>query len=235
MKAVVLAGGQGTRLRPYTLILPKPLMPVVAMPVIEVLLKWLRRSGISSVYVTIGYLGHLIKALCGDGRQWGMEIAYSEEKEPLGTIGPLLPLRKELDETFLVLNGDLITNLDLRAFARSHRDSGCLVSVATTQKIVQVDLGVIKSLDGRVQEFQEKPAKSYSVSMGVYCMEPAILDHIPAGIPFGFDNLMHHLLENKEPVHVFDHQGLWIDIGREEDFKRSQELLQEHEASIIAG
>ena len=111
MKAVIQSGGRGTRLRPYTSVLPKPLMPIGAKPVIELLLKWLRRNGIEDIYITTGYLGHLIRSVCGDGKQWGMNITYTQETEPLGTIGPLTLLRDKLDCTFLVLNGDVLTDL----------------------------------------------------------------------------------------------------------------------------
>ena len=128
MKAVIQAGGKGTRLHPYTLVLPKPLMPVGDLAVIEILLKWLRRSGICNVFITIGHLGHLIRSLCKDGSQWSMDISYSEEPEPLGTIGPLRLLQEKLDRTFLVLNGDLITDLDLRGFVNFHRKEKALMT-----------------------------------------------------------------------------------------------------------
>lgn len=234
MKAVIQAGGQGARLRPYTLVLPKPLMPVGGMPVIEMLLKWLRRNSIKDVYVTIGYLGHLIRALCADGAQWDMQISYSEEPGPLGTIGPLKLLEKHLDETFLVLNGDLISDVDLRAFTEFHRQQRGLVTVATTKKSVQIDLGVVDSENNRVRGFDEKPTRKYSVSMGIYCMEPAVLEHVPSGVPFGFDNLMHHMLANDLPVFAYEHNGYWMDIGREEDFLRAQEFVRENQ-SILTG
>lgn len=222
MKAVIQAGGKGTRLRPYTLVLPKPLMPVGELPVIEMLLKWLRRSGIEDVCITIGYLGHLIRALCGEGHQWGMKITYSEEPQPLGTVGPLLLIREQLSETFLVLNGDLVTDMDLRAFAVFHRQKQGLVTVATTKKNVQVDLGVIDSDNGRISGFREKPNMEFLVSMGIYCMEPETLDLIPKGVPFGFDNLMHTMLDRDLPVYTYEHNGCWMDIGRAEDFVKAQ-------------
>ncbi|MGA2402121.1 MAG: nucleotidyltransferase family protein [Syntrophobacteraceae bacterium] len=191
MKAVIQAGGKGTRLRPYTLVLPKPLMPVGDLPVIEMLLKWLRRSGIEDAFVTIGYLGHLIRSLCGDGAQWGMNICYSEEPEPLGTIGPLLLIREHLTETFLVLNGDLITDLDLRDFIAHHKKRGGLITIATTEKSIKIDLGVLDGNNGHVTSFREKPELKFRVSMGVYCIEPKILELIPKGVPFGFDDLMY--------------------------------------------
>lgn len=233
MKAVIQAGGKGTRLRPYTLVLPKPLMPVGDHPVIEMLLKWLRRNGVNDAYITIGYLGHLIRALCGDGAQWDMNINYSEEPEPLGTVGPLHLIRDQLDETFLVLNGDLVTDLDLRAFQTFHKGHGGLVSVAVFNKDVNIDLGVIENTQGRIHTFREKPTMQFQVSMGVYFMEPGVLDLIPKGVPFGFDDLMHAMLEKDLPVHVFEHHGCWMDIGRPEDFLRAQEVFEQNQHSIL--
>jgi NDP-mannose synthase len=233
MKAVIQAGGKGTRLRPYTLVLPKPLMPVGDHPVIEILLKWLCRNSVDEVYITLGYLGHLIRTLCGDGRQWGLKISYSEELEPLGTIGPLRLLEDHLTDTFLVLNGDLITDLDLRNFIAFHRRKGGLVSVAVSEKDVNVDLGVVESDNGRIIGFREKPAMKFRVSMGIYCMEPEVLKLIPNGIPFGFDNLMYTMLERDIPVHNFPHGGMWMDIGRQEDFLRAQEAFRNSQSSIL--
>jgi NDP-sugar pyrophosphorylase family protein len=228
MKAVIQAGGKGTRLRPYTHVLPKPLVPVGDLPVIELLLKWLRRHGVQKTYVTVGYLGHLIQAVCGDGSKWDMEIIYSQEPEPLGTVGPLQLIREELNETFLMLNGDLITNLDLRAFTAFHRQHDGLVTVAATEKSVSVDLGVIENQNGRITGFREKPTMKFYVSMGVYCIEPAILDVIPKGMPFGFDDLMHHMLKYDLPIYMYKHDGCWMDIGREEDFLHAQEVYQKY-------
>ncbi len=229
MRAVIQAGGKGSRLRPYTLVLPKPLMPVGEYPVIEMLLKWLCRNGIQDVSITIGYLGHLIRSLCGDGRQWDMDISYSEEPKPLGTIGPLLLIKEQLAETFLVLNGDLITDLQLRDFIAHHKKQNCLVTIATTLKDVKVDLGVLDCDNGCVTSFREKPELKFRVSMGIYCLEPKILELIPNGVPFGFDDLMYRMLEKNLPVCTYDHTGLWMDIGREEDFQCAQETFLKNE------
>lgn len=229
MKAVIQAGGKGTRLRPHTLVLPKPLMPVGGGPVIELLLKWLRRNGIDHIYVTIGYLGHLIKSVCGDGNCWDMTIEYCEEKEPLGTVGPLSLLGKEkLQETFLMLNGDLITDLDLRDFLVSHKNNKELFTVAVTNKAIKVDLGVLNIENSKMTGFKEKPVIDFKVSMGIYCVEPEILDIIPKGIPFGFDDLMHTMLDKEISVNVYEHNGLWMDIGRHEDFVEAQKLVEEN-------
>ncbi len=233
MKAVIQAGGKGTRLRPHTLVLPKPLMPVGGEPVIELLLKWLRRNGIDHIYVTIGYLGHLIKSVCGDGNCWDMNIEYCEEKEPLGTVGPLSLLGKEkLQETFLMLNGDLITDLNLRDFVVCHRNSSELFTVAVTHKDIKVDLGILDIDDKRMTGFREKPVINFKASMGIYCIEPDVLDIIPKGIPFGFDDLMHTMLDKEMPVNVYEHNGLWMDIGRPEDFIQAQKLVEENENQI---
>lgn len=225
MKAVIQAGGKGARLKPYTMILPKPLMPVGSKPVLELLLRWLRRHGTHEAYITTGYLGHLIRTVCGDGAQWDMRINYTEESEPLGTIGPLGLLRGQLDETFLVINGDVLTDLNLHAFAAFHRRHGCAVTIATAQRTTRMDFGVIEDLHGRVARFREKPNMSNVVSMGIYCMEPEVLAHIPVGVPFGFDDLMVALLGRNVPVATFRHRGLWLDIGRVEDFQRAQDLV----------
>ncbi len=233
MKAVIQAGGKGARLRPYTMILPKPLMPVGSMPVIEMLLKWLRRNGFSEVFITIGYLGHLIRSLCGDGSQWGLKIIYSQEPEPLGTIGPLGLIREHLTESFLVLNGDLITDLDLRLFVQYHKVHQGTMTVGVTNKKVKLDLGILESRDNLIIDFQEKPTKNFQVSMGIYCMEPEILDMIPPNVPFGFDDLMHTMLEEKYSVYVYKHKGIWMDIGREEDFKQAQREFFQNSSNLI--
>ena len=134
MKAVIQSGGKGTRLKPYTTILPKPLMPVGSKPVLELLLKWLRRNGTRDAYITTGYLGHLIRIACGDGSQWDLRVTYTEESEPLGTVGALHLLRKELDGTFFMVNGDILTDLNLNAFAAAHRQNGGALTIATMQR-----------------------------------------------------------------------------------------------------
>jgi NDP-sugar pyrophosphorylase family protein len=224
MKVVIQCGGKGTRLRPYTMVLPKPLMPVGSRPVLELLLKWLRRYDVQEVYVTIGYLGHIIKSFCGDGHQWDMRIRYTEEREPLGTIGPLSLLRDELDETFMVINGDVLTDLSLNAFSEFHRNSKTTLTVASAVRKTKMDFGVIEQSSGRIRHFKEKPVLSNLMSMGVYCMEPKVLDYIPTGVPFGFDDLILCMLGRGVPAYTFVHHGLWLDIGRVEDFQSAQEL-----------
>jgi NDP-sugar pyrophosphorylase family protein len=224
MKAVIQCGGMGTRLRPYTSVLPKPLMPIGSRPVLELLLKWLRRNGIQDVYITTGYLGHLIRSFCGDGAQWNINIHYTQEMEPLGTMGPLSLIRDELTEPFIVLNGDVLTDLSLNGFIACHRKSKAPLTIATSYRTIKMDFGVIDEVGDIVKVFREKPTLSHLVSMGVYCMNPEVLHLIPSGVPFGFDDLMLLMLEEQTPVNVYKHEGIWLDIGRVDDFQHAQDI-----------
>lgn len=224
MKAVIQAGGPGTRLRPYTSVLPKPLMPIGSKPVLELLLKWVRRNGIQDVHITTGYLGHLIQSFCGDGKQWGLRISYTREIEPLGTIGPLDMIRDRLDRTFLVLNGDVLTDLRLREFQMYHLSHGCPLSIATVSRSTKTEFGVIEDVDGVVTQFKEKPTYVNAVSMGAYLMNPEVLRFVPTGVPFGFDDLVLEMMQAGVPVRTFRHHGIWLDIGRVEDFQKAQQI-----------
>jgi mannose-1-phosphate guanylyltransferase len=224
MKAVIQSGGKGTRLRPYTTVLPKPLMPVGTKPVLELLLMWLRQNDMRDAFITTGHLGHLIRSFCGDGRQWDMHVAYTEETEPLGTVGALSMLRDQLDSTFLMVNGDVLTDLNLDAFVSFHKQHGGPLTIATARRSVQIDFGILEDTNGRVTRFKEKPVLTHIVSTGIYCMEPSVIDLIPTGVPFGFDNLMHCMLARNLTVRTFLHSGLWLDIGRVEDFHKAQEM-----------
>jgi NDP-sugar pyrophosphorylase family protein len=234
MIAVIQAGGKGVRLQPYTTLLPKPLMPVGDLPVIEVIIKWLRRWGITKPYITLGHLGSLIRALCGDGKQWGVQISYCQEPEPLGTIGALKLLKDKLKNTFINVNSDLITDLNLRAFRTFHVKHGGLITVAVTERIVKSELGVFDIKNDQVVDFREKPVMKYLASCGIYCMEPAIINLIPNGSPFGFDDLMNTMLDQKLPVWVYRHDGLWLDIGREEDYRIVQQsFLRDYKMRVL--
>ncbi len=234
MKAVIQAGGKGTRLAPYTTILPKPLMPVCGVPVIEILIKWLRRNNITQGYVTVGYLGKLIKTLCGDGSQWGFELEYCHESEPLGTIGPLGLLGEEkLNETFLVLNGDIITDLKVRDMVAAHKKSGSILTIGVTQKKINIDLGVIERKGDVVVSFQEKPIMEVTVSMGIYCMEPEVMQYVPRDCPFGFDDLVFSLLDKGVSINTYEHKGVWMDIGRPEDFEKAQDVVNGNTETLL--
>jgi len=228
MRVVILAGGKGTRLHPYSTVLPKPLMPIVDFPILEIGLRQLRHYGFTDVTIAVGHLANLIMLLFGDGKKLGLNITYAIEDEPRGTIGPLANIQELHDEgrPFLLMNGDTLTDLDFAGFAMDHQKEGALVSVATYTKYVPIDLGVLDLNGGtRLINFREKPKMSFLVSMGIYCMNPEVLDHIPDTGMFGFDDLMHRCLERKLPVHAHTHGGIWLDIGRPDDYQAAIETF----------
>lgn len=221
MKAVVLAGGKGTRLAPYTKILPKPLMPIADMPILEVLLKQMKRSGITDVTLTVGHLANLLRTFFMDGRQWGMNISYSFEDKPLGTAGPL-SLIEGLDSTFLVTNGDVLTTLDLRELVTYHKSHGGIATIAVHKRQVKIDLGVVEwDGDNCIGGYIEKPIYDYTVSMGVYIFEPEVLKFIPFNVYLDFPELVLKLIAAGEKVIGYAFDGYWMDLGRPDDYTQA--------------
>jgi len=223
MKAVVLAGGKGTRLEPYTTILPKPLMPVGDMPILEVMLRQMKRAGINPVVLTVGHLASLLRAYFGDGSQWGLDITYSLEQMPLGTAGPIA-LVQGLDKTFLVTNGDVLTTLNINKLVAFHKQKGGIATIAAHHRQVKIDLGVIR-LDGddRVSGYIEKPTSDYIVSMGVYVFEPRVLNYIPVGEYLDFPDLILKLIASGETVSGYTFDGYWMDLGRADDYTQANQ------------
>jgi NDP-sugar pyrophosphorylase family protein len=219
MHAVILAGGKGVRLRPYTTALPKPLMPIGdSHSILQIVLDQLAARGFTSVTLAINHLGPLIRAFVGDGRRWGLAIDYVEEDRPLSTIGPLFGLKDRLPDDFLVMNGDVLTDLDYGDLLRTHRLSGAGLTLATSERVHQIDFGVLDVDGGRIVGFREKPALRYPVSMGVYGMSRRTIEPYPAGLAFGFDQLVLDLLAGGEPPVTYPFDGFWLDIGRPEDY-----------------
>ena len=228
MRAVILAGGQGQRLYPYTLVLPKPLVPLSEMPIIEVVMRQLAAHGFERITIAVGYHAELIMAVMRDGKKWGLEIDYSLEDKPLGTVGPLKKI-KHLDEPFLVMNGDLLTDIHYEDIMAYHQKQGCIATVATCKRHVQISLGVLQyNANNRIQSFQEKPEFDYDVSMGVYIFDPRILDYIPEDQHFGFDDLMLRLLDAQEDIAAFPFDGHWLDMGTPEDLTHANEEFDKH-------
>jgi NDP-mannose synthase len=221
VRAIILAGGRGTRLAPYTTLLPKPLMPVGDMPIIELLIRRLAATGVERVTIAVGHLASLIQAYLGTKANWGLEIDYSLEEEPLGTAGPLA-LIADLDERFLVMNGDLLTDLDFDALLATHDASNASATIGTYQREVRIDLGVLKAAAGLVVDYQEKPSFQFLVSMGVYVLEPSVIDLLRPGIACDLPDLVKGLLARNERVASHLHPGYWLDIGRPDDFERAQ-------------
>jgi NDP-sugar pyrophosphorylase family protein len=221
MRAVILAGGKGTRLAPYTSVFPKPLMPVGDMPILEIVISQLAHYGITHITLAVGHLATLLQTFFGDGARHGVTIDYAFEDQPLGTAGPLAQI-SGLDETFVVMNGDVLTTLDYSELLRYHRQSGAVATIATHQREVKIDLGVIE-LDGgnRVKGYVEKPRYDYRVSMGVYVFEPRVLRYIPRGERLDFPNLIQHLLQIGECIVGYPCKGYWLDIGRPDDYEQA--------------
>jgi NDP-sugar pyrophosphorylase family protein len=223
MKAVVLAGGKGTRLRPYTTILPKPLMPIGDMPILEVLLRQMKRAGIQEVVLTVGHLAEFLRLFFQDGRRLSMKISYSYEDVPLGTAGPLT-LVEGLDDTFLVANGDVLTTLPLHDLIAYHKAQAAAATIATHRRKVHIDLGVIEQDEAnRVIGYIEKPTYDFMVSMGVYVFEPSVLPYIPANTYFDFPDLVKKLIAAGERVAGYAFEGYWQDLGRPDDYERAIE------------
>lgn len=226
-RAVILAGGRGSRLAPFTTVLPKPLMPIGDRAIIEVVVKQLHSYGFGRLTLAVGYLAHLLEAVLGDGSAYDLEIGYHHEAEPLGTAGPLATIDGLRDEPFLAMNGDVLTTLDYGAFMDAHLASGNAMTVAVHARTVRTNYGVLhlgEEQDGGVSAvtgYEEKPEIPYTVSMGVYALSPAAVEQIP---PTYFDvpDLVLALLEAGKGVGAYPFDGYWLDIGRHDDYEQAQ-------------
>ena len=225
-RAVILAGGLGTRLRPYTTVLPKPLMPVGDRPILDIVVRQLSRARFDRITIATGYLAELIEAFFGDGSRYGIPIDYFREQEPLGTVGAL-SLIDGLDEDFLVMNGDILTDIDYAALLERHCEGGQAATIAAHERDVQVTLGVMRFEEeadpSLVTGYIEKPVLSYVVSMGVYCFAPRVREHIPAGQRLDFPDLVMRLIAQGESVRAWRSVDHWLDIGRHDDYEQAQD------------
>lgn len=233
MRAVILAGGKGTRLAPYTTILPKPLMPMGDMPILEIVIRQLAQHGFDDVTLAVGYLAELLMAYCGDGSRFKVKLEYSREEQPLGTAGPIA-LVQGLEDTFLVMNGDLLTTLDYNAMLQYHRERGALATIACFQRDVKIDLGVIEvDPDNWVSDYIEKPTYHYAVSMGIYMFEPAVLNYIPKNQRLDLPELVMKLMKDNQRVNVYNFEGYWLDIGRHDDYERAVEEYETNRSAFL--
>jgi len=233
MKAIVLAGGKGSRLAPYTKVLPKPLMPIGDMPILEILLRQMHGAGINDVILTVGHLAGLLEAFFQDGQRLGMKISYSYEERPLGTAGPL-SLVPDLDRTFLVTNGDVLTTLDLGELISYHIKSGAVATIATHSRTVHVDLGVIQFNGSQdVVGYIEKPTYAFQVSMGIYVFEPRVLKYIEHNQYLDFPDLVLRLLAGGERVIGYPFEGYWQDLGRQDDYEQAVQDFDSYRSQIL--
>jgi NDP-sugar pyrophosphorylase family protein len=222
---VILAGGKGSRLGPYTTVLPKPLLPVGDRAILDVVVRQLKDYGFDHITLAVGYLSHLVRAVMGDGTGHGIPISYHEEEQPLGTVGPLATI-DGLDETFLVMNGDVLTSLDYSTLVDIHREAGNVLTIASHRRTVQIDYGVLHLGEDagqtkRITGFEEKPELGYVVSMGVYVMEPRAVELIESGSYMDLPDLVLKLVDAGEQVGSYVFDGYWLDIGRHDDYERA--------------
>jgi NDP-sugar pyrophosphorylase family protein len=235
MKAVVLAGGKGARLSPYTKVLPKPLMPIGDMPILEVILRQMKLAGVTDVVLTVGHLSALLRAFFQDGSQIGLNISYSYEDSPLGTAGPVAFV-PGLEETFLVMNGDVLSTLALEKIIQFHKEEKAVATIATHHRQVKIDLGVIQwDGDARITGYIEKPSYDYSVSMGIYVFEPRVLAYIPKGQYYDFPDLVKALIANGERVVGYRFDGYWQDLGRPDDYESAAQDFDKMRSQFLPG
>ena len=231
-RAIILAGGKGTRLKPYTISLPKPLVPVGDMPILEIIIRQLTKNGFDHITITVNHMADIIRAFCGDGSKWGTKIDYSLEDKPLSTMGPL-KLINDLPENFLVMNGDVLTDLDLEVFYNEHIKEQNIFTISAYSRDQKVDYGVLEvGNDHKLDNFVEKPTTRYIVSTGVYMANKKILDYIPENQLYGFDHLMLDLIKFQHPATVKVHSGYWLDIGRPDDYEKACSDFEENKILI---
>ena len=221
-EAVVLAGGRGTRLEPFTHVLPKPLLPVDERPILDVVLSCLARDGCSKVTIAVGHLGHLIEVYCGSGDRWSLEIDYFRERSPLGTVGALAEIETLPDQPFVVMNGDVLSDLSFSELLRAHDRSRAELTIASFRRTLRDELGVLeRDAANRLVAYHEKPEHEYLVSMGIYVFSPGVVELIPHRQKTDFPDLVQMLLNSGRTVHSHTHSGYWLDLGRPDDFARA--------------
>lgn len=232
-RAIILAGGKGTRLKPYTVVLPKPLVPVGDYPILEIIIRQLCLHGFDHITLTVNHQAEIIMAFFGDGSKWNIKIDYSFENIPLSTMGPLT-LIKDLPENFLVMNGDILTDLNFNNFYTTHCINKELFSISGYHRTQISEYGVLDvDQQNNLTGFREKPSYNYTVSMGIYMVNKKILDYIPLNKAYGFDHLMYDLLKAKQKVIVNLYNGYWLDIGRPDDYQVAIEEFEHNKKKFL--
>ena len=234
-RAVILAGGKGTRLRPYTVVLPKPLMPIGEFPILEVIVRQLVQHGFDHITMAVNHQAEIIRAFFQDGAKWGVKIDYSLEDKPLSTMAPLRLIR-DLPENFMVMNGDILSDLSYSDLFEEHVKNINIFTISAYMREQKVDYGVLDmDASNHLTGFREKPSTEYLVSMGVYVASRRILNFIPEGKSYGFDNLMLDLLAAGKPARVREFRGYWLDIGRPDDYSTAIEVFENNRAIFLKG
>jgi len=235
MKALILAGGKGTRLRPYTTVIPKPLMPVGQYPILEIILRQLRHAGVTEVMLAVGYLHHLFEAFFGDGRKFGMKISYALEEKPLGTAGAIGSAIDHLGGDFIVMNGDLLTTIDYRKLFAFHREQRAAATIGVFPREVKVDFGVIETTGTQsLGKYIEKPKYQFLVSMGVNVINSeGVRRFLDSGTYLDIPNLMTKLKEAGQLVACYREPCEWLDIGRVDDYQTANEIFDKDPSRFL--
>jgi len=235
MKAVILAGGKGTRLKPYTTVIPKPLMPIGNYPILEVILHQLKQYGADEIILAVGHMAQLFQAFFNNGENYGIKIGYSFETQPLGTAGPLAQLIDRLDDDFLVMNGDLLTTLNYRRLYEYHRDHHAAATIGLYEREVKIDFGVVNvDSDHRLTEYIEKPTYKFNVSMGINVINPEIVrPYLVPGKYLDLPDLMMKLHEDGQTVLTYNEPCYWLDIGRVDDYQMANEIFETRKSEFM--
>ena len=234
MRAIILAGGKGSRLYPYTATLPKSLVPVDDMPILEIVLRQLKYYGYRHVTIAVGHLAGLIKAYFNNGKTLGIKIDYSVEKIPLGTVGPL-SLIKDLEKDFLMMNGDLLTSANFASLMKFHRQQRATLTIGAYDQKIQIKSGVLKTSQNLVREYLEKPELPYVISAGIYILSKRVLQYIPKNQPMGLPELFKVLIKAQEKVAAYKIRGAWLDLGNPEDYQRTIDEFKQHRSLYLKG
>jgi NDP-sugar pyrophosphorylase family protein len=232
MQAIILAGGKGSRLKPFTKVIPKPLVPIGDLPILEVVLRQLKTAGFKDVVITVNHLAELIMAFFGNGEKLGLNTSYSLEEKPLGTAGPL-SLIKKFDDNFLVMNGDLLTTLDYRKMMEWHKKERNDITIACYNKKVKIDLGVIKKEGDNFTDYIEKPVYDFDVSMGIYVFNKELIKIIKEGETLDMPDLVLRARDLKKKIKCYIQDCIWLDIGRAEDYEEAVKLFGEKKSEFL--
>lgn len=227
MKAVIMAGGLGMRLRPLTQVIPKPLLPLGGNSILEITVQRLKSCGFDDLIFTTYYKPEVFKSYFGDGSSFGVRITYSKENERLGTAGPLRLLENELKEPFLVMNGDVLTNMDFAKLGKFHMKNNADITLCTKIMEIPLQYGVVKSREGSiVTSITEKPSVEYEINAGIYFLNPSVLDHIPKDKSYNMPTLLHRLLDDGKMVLKYPIEEYWLDVGHIDDYKKAQSDIE---------
>ncbi|MDT8302793.1 MAG: sugar phosphate nucleotidyltransferase [Sedimentisphaerales bacterium] len=234
MKAVILAGGKGTRLRPLTFSIPKPLLPIGEKPILEIIMKNLKKFGITEVIISVGYQGELIKAFCDDGAKFGLSVKYVDEEKPLGTAGPLSLMRDYFgeEEEFILMNGDIFTQLNISKMINYHKKGQYCITIGYRRYEHKLPFGVLELEGAKLCGIVEKPSTSFNVSAGIYVLDASVIDFVPDNTFFTMPDLANKLLENKHHIGVYRIEEYWLGIENISHFNEAIKELNKLESLV---